>query len=72
MITNANHHVFLMFFIARNICVQTVSRLMPPIIGVDDQLWQVWKNWTIRFAIPEHPVLAFFRTKPRKELNLKI
>jgi hypothetical protein len=27
-------------------------------IVVDDKIWQVWKNWTIRFAISEHPVSA--------------
>jgi hypothetical protein len=25
---------------------------------VDDQIWQVWKNRNIRFAIPEYQVLA--------------
>jgi hypothetical protein len=25
---------------------------------VDEQIWQLWKNRTIRFAIPEHPILA--------------
>jgi hypothetical protein len=25
---------------------------------VDEQIWQVQKNRTIRFAIPEHPVLT--------------
>jgi hypothetical protein len=25
---------------------------------VDDQIWQVWKNRTIWFAIPEHSVLV--------------
>jgi hypothetical protein len=25
---------------------------------VDDQIWQVWKNRIIWFAISEHPVLA--------------
>jgi hypothetical protein len=27
---------------------------------IDDQIWQGWKNQTIRFPIPDYPVLAVF------------
>jgi hypothetical protein len=40
--------------------------------AIYNQIWQGWKNQTVRLAKPEYLVLAVFRVKPRKELNLKI
>jgi hypothetical protein len=39
---------------------------------VDDQIWQAWKNRSIRFAKPEYPILTVFRAKSMNKLNLKI
>jgi hypothetical protein len=38
--------------------------------GVDNQIWQIWKNWTIQFPIPDCPVRQFQR-KAKKEAKFK-
>jgi hypothetical protein len=43
------------------------NRVITP---VDDQIWRVWKNQTIRFPISEHPILAF-SGKTKKGAKLK-
>jgi hypothetical protein len=52
-------------YMSRIVCLHRV----PKKIVVDNQIWQVWKNWTIRFPILDCPV---FRIEIGHELHSKI
>jgi hypothetical protein len=36
-------------------------------MAVDDQIWQVWENRTIRFEKPEYPVLIDLEQDQRRD-----
>jgi hypothetical protein len=42
------------------------------LVVVDDQIWQGWKNQTIRLTILDYLIFIVFRTGIWKELSSKI